>query len=105
MDAAEWIEREFGRPASTGLCRMLLHTIVWQYLPDETQSRIEAVLAREAGAATADSPLARLSMEPDALSPDADMGAALTLTIWPGGESLALGRGDFHGRWARWAEV
>jgi hypothetical protein len=44
-------------------------------------------------------------MEPDKLSPDADNGAGLTLTIWPGGEPLAIGRGDFHGRWAKWAEV
>ena len=102
LDAAEWVEREFARPASVGTCRVLLHTVVWQYLPDETQARIEAVLEREAAAATPDTPLARLSMEPDAQSPDSDMGAGLTLTVWPGGDKLALGRGDFHGRWAEW---
>ena len=30
------------------------------------------------------------------------LAAALTLTLWPGGESLALGRADFHGRWVTW---
>jgi hypothetical protein len=103
LDAASWVEREFARPPDPGTCRVLLHTIVWQYLPDESQARIAAVLSREAAAATPATPFARLSMEPDERSPDTDMGAALTLTIWPGGERVALGRGDFHGRWAEWA--
>ena len=30
-------------------------------------------------------------------------GAALTLTLWPEGETHLLGRVDFHGRWLRWA--
>lgn len=29
-------------------------------------------------------------------------GPALTLTIWPGGTTLPLGRVDFHGRWIDW---
>ena len=37
-------------------------------------------------------------MEADGLSP----GAALTLTLWPGGETIPLGRADFHGRWVDW---
>jgi hypothetical protein len=35
---------------------------------------------------------------------DGDMrSAAVSLTLWPGGESAALGRADFHGRWAEWS--
>jgi hypothetical protein len=105
LDAAAWVEREFGKPREPGTCRLLMHTIVWQYLPDDTQSRIEAVLSRAAESATPDTPVARFSMEPDSQSPDANRGAALKLTIWPGGETLQLGRGDFHGRWAEWTEV
>jgi hypothetical protein len=48
--------------------------------------------------AGATAPIARLSMEVD----DSTPGAALTLTLWPGGEIIPLGRADFHGRWIDW---
>ncbi len=31
-----------------------------------------------------------------------DPGAAITLTLWPEGETRLLGRCDFHGRWVTW---
>ncbi len=102
LDAAAWVEREFAKPQAAGTCRVLLHTIVWQYIPTDSQQRIEAALVRVTAAATTDAPVARFSMEPDTQSPDAAKGAAMVLTIWPGGEPLAIGRVDFHGRWAEW---
>ena len=46
---------------------------------------------------------AELRFEPDG-KPD---GAALSVTLWNGesadGETLPLGRGDYHGRWIDWA--
>ena len=58
------------RPASPGrrrpgVCRMLVHTIVWQYMPRETQDRITAALAKAAAAATPETPIAHFAMEPD----------------------------------------
>jgi hypothetical protein len=105
LDAASWVEREFAKPQEPGTCRLLLHTIVWQYLPEESQARITAVLEAAAIAATRDRPVAHLGVEPDALSPDADKGAGMRLTIWPSGDVYELGRGDFHGRWANWTAV
>ncbi|MBL4870171.1 MAG: DUF2332 family protein, partial [Robiginitomaculum sp.] len=29
-------------------------------------------------------------------------GGALTLTMWPGGETKVLARADYHGRWVKW---
>ncbi len=34
-----------------------------------------------------------------------DLGAALSLRLWPGNETHNIGRADFHGRWIRWAGV
>ena len=48
--------------------------------------------------ATPEAPLAWLRIEGDGLEP----GAAVTLTLWPGGETRLLGRADFHGAWVRW---
>jgi hypothetical protein len=103
LDAAEWVEREFGKPPDAGTCRVLLHTIVWQYLPAETQARIDAALATAAAAATDDRPMARFAVETDNDPDGANTGAPMTLTLWPGGEVIQVGRGDYHGRWARWA--
>lgn len=99
VDAGEWVEAGLARLPRPGVCRMLVHTIVWQYMPTATQARIEAALARAIAAATADTPIARFAFEPDNEGNDGRM----TLTVWPGGDPVILGRGHFHGRYARWA--
>ena len=99
VDAAEWVEAGLARPRKPGVCRLLVHTIVWQYMPRETRDRITAALAKAAAAATAETPLAHFAFEPD----DTDGSGRMTLTIWPGGEPVILGRGHFHGRFAQWA--
>lgn len=103
IDAADWVEREFARPQLPGTCRLLYHTIVWQYLPTETQARIEAALARAAAAATDGAPVAHFSVETDHDPDGANTGAPMSLTVWPGGEVQQLGRADYHGRWVAWS--
>jgi len=93
-DAADWIENHFARP-EVGVVKTLIHTIVWQYLPSATRQRIHDRLAATGRRATAESPIAWLRLEPDGEAP----GAAITLTLWPGGETRTLGRADYHGRW------
>lgn len=96
-DAGPWIEERLGEDA-TGRTRVLAHTIVWQYLPQGTKGQVERAVRSAAERATAQSPLAWFSMEADG---DA-RGAALNLSLWPGGEDRFLGRADFHGRWIDW---
>lgn len=103
IDAADWIEREFSRPQGPGTCRFLFHTIVFQYLPPESQARIDSALAGAGAAATADAPLAHFAFETD-YNPDGhNVGAPMTLRLWPSGEVQTLGRADYHGRWVEWA--
>lgn len=92
-DAADWLETRLATPTPDAL-HLVFHTVAWQYFPPATQSRALAAMA----AASRHAPIARLSMEADGTSP----GAALTLTLWPGGETIPLGRADFHGRWVDW---
>ena len=91
-DAAEWLERRLQTRDSA--LHLVFHTVAWQYFPPATQAR--ALSAMETAGRTA--PVARLSLEADGQTP----GAALTLTVWPGGETISLGRADFHGRWVDW---
>ena len=82
-----------------GSTLVLFHTIMWQYMPQDTQSAIVDAMMKAGERATADAPLAHLRMEPVGL---ADPYATLSLTSWPGGETRHLARCDFHGRWIEW---
>jgi hypothetical protein len=97
-DAAAWVERGVAQPPRDGVTRVVLHTIVWQYMPQATQQRIEAAIRQAGSRATPRTPLAWFRVENDEV-PDS---AGISLTLWPGGETRSLGRADFHGRWTRW---
>ena len=92
-DAADWLETRL-QDRHDGALHLIFHTIAWQYFPPATQSRALAALDR----AGKDRPLARFAMEADGNGP----GAALSLTLWPGGETIPFGRADAHGRWVDW---
>jgi hypothetical protein len=96
-DAADWLEARLATP-QPGALHLVCHTVAWQYFPAAVQARCSAALARAGAAASATAPLAHFGMEADGATP----GAALRLTLWPGGETLDLGRADFHGRWVDW---
>ena len=98
-DAADWVERAFAGKGESGKARVLMHTIMWQYLPDATQARIEAAMAKAGEGATKDAPLAWLSVEQDEKD---KVSASVRLRMWPEGTDEELGRADFHGRWVRW---
>jgi len=80
-----------------GAATVLCHSVVWQYLAEATQAGIVEAMRAAGGEATRASPLAWLRMEPGRVGD-----AALTLTLWPGGETRHLADADFHGRWIAW---
>ncbi|MFV0303377.1 MAG: DUF2332 domain-containing protein [Paracoccus sp. (in: a-proteobacteria)] len=97
-DAAGWLRERLARPG-TGRLRLVYHTVAWQYFLPATQADCEASLQQAGAAASADAPLAHLSMEADGGN-----GAALHLRLWDGAaRDWSLGRADFHGRWVDWA--
>lgn len=99
-DAIDWLERRLDA-APEGHLHLVQHTVAWQYFPAEVQARGRALMELAGRAATVDRPLAWLAMEADGDASSA-AGAALTLRLWPGDQTLRLGRADFHGRWIRW---
>ncbi len=90
-DAGAWLETQLAEPAPDRT-RVVFHTVAWQYFPEPATAR--AVSAME----QTESPLVRISMEADG-----GKGAALTMTHYPSGREIFLGRADFHGRWVHWA--
>lgn len=102
-DAAAWVETRLAEPQRRGQARVLMHTIMWQYLPDAAKRRIEQAMAQAAAAATQEAPLAWLRMEADGQSGS----AAVMLAVWPqitsrNGGAREIARADFHGRWVEW---
>lgn len=97
-DAVDWLGRRLAVPRP-GMVHVVYHTIMWQYLPSESQAAGEALLRAAGARASADAPLAWLRLEGDGSD---QAGAALRLTIWPSGSDRLLARADFHGRWIEW---
>lgn len=96
-DAAAWVEAQLAAPRE-GVATVLVHSVVWQYLPPATRERIEAALAATATRASHAAPLAWLRME--FFAPGAP--AELRLTLWPEGRERTLATAHPHGEWVEW---
>ena len=97
-DAAEWVERRIAAAPAAGVARVLLHSVVWNYLTEETRRRIAQQMERAGTACRSDAPLAWLHFE---LNPRAEA-AQLRLTMWPGGREQLLAAAHPHGASVHW---
>jgi hypothetical protein len=97
-DAGAWVEANLR--VESGVATVLYHSVVWQYLGQETRARIEGALAREAARAHAKAPLAWLRMEPIQRAPTVKM--EVRLTLWPTGESRRIAELHAHGPPVHW---
>ncbi|MDM7956172.1 DUF2332 domain-containing protein [Blastomonas sp.] len=98
-DAADWVTARLAEPQEPGVTRVLMHSIVWQYIPPERQVMIEAAMARAGAAATAERPLGWIALETNR----ATFRHELKVRYWPGGcEPSLLGEAQAHGAWVRW---
>ena len=98
-DAADFVESALAEPQEEGTTRVLFHSIVWQYIPDESQQRIEQAMRDAADAATAERPLAWMQLETNRET----FRHELRLRYWPGGEDeVMLAHAHPHGAWVEW---
>ncbi|MCG3267776.1 DUF2332 family protein [Yoonia sp. I 8.24] len=95
-DAIDWLETALAH--TPGQLHLIYSTVAWQYFPRDKQITGTALIEQAGLTATAETPMAWFTMETDGTTP----GAALTLRLWPGDITIALGRADFHGRWVQW---
>ncbi len=95
-DAADWIEAQLAEPQAAGVTRVLMHSVVWQYLPEPVAERIRVAMHNAGAAATAERPLGWVMMEPDRA-----MGhQVIRARSWPGdGAWATLGTSHAHGAW------
>jgi hypothetical protein len=94
-DAATWVAGRLAEPRP-GAATVVYHSIVWQYLPDDTRTGVTAAIESAGAVATPDAPVAWLRMEPPVDPSDA---AELRLRLWPdgGGADRVLARCGYHG--------
>lgn len=97
-DAADWLEARLAEPPEAGVTRAVLHSVAFQYFPEETKVRIAAAMAVAGSAATLAAPLAWLRYEYDS----EDDRITLRLRVWPSGEDWLLAYCHPHGSSVRW---
>lgn len=95
-DAAEWLSTRLAEPQQAEVTRVLMHSVVWQYLPGATQQRITAMMEAAGAAAAPDRPLGWVMMEPNR-----DLAAhEIRVRGWPGNTPMELvARTHAHGAW------
>lgn len=102
-DAADWLEKALTVTSEPGVCRVVMHTIAFQYFPPEAQQRIRDHMDKVGQGATADRPLAWLSFEAS------DQGGPerrplLKLRVWPDGGETQLAVCQPHGAEIFWKQ-
>ena len=96
MNAADFVEQQLAQPQEPGTTRVLMHSIVMQYVPKDQRERIRAAMAAAGIRATADRPLAWISLEGNRKL----LNHGLMTRYWPGGEEWRLlAAAHAHGAW------
>ncbi len=98
-DAADWAERALTTPQRAGTTRVLVHSIMWQYMASRSQNRILRAMETSGMAASAERPLAWLALEANR----SFHAHALTVRSWPGDSAeTLLATAHAHGAWVEW---
>jgi hypothetical protein len=99
MDAGDFVRERLAQPQEEGVTRVLLHSIVWQYLPEATQQAITALMEEAGRHATTVKPLAWIALETNRET----FKHELSVRYWPGGgTSVKLAEAHPHGAWVEW---
>jgi len=95
--AADWLEAKLELAPESGVTRVVMHSIAFQYFDADTQKRVTAHIEAAGEGASAAAPLAWLRYEQD---PDSGR-PSLRLRTWPGDEQW-LAWAHPHGRQVHW---
>ncbi|MXP13686.1 DUF2332 family protein [Altererythrobacter confluentis] len=99
MNAADFAESRLSQPQETGVTRVLMHSIVWQYVPQDQQQRVTRAMEDAAARATPERPLAWVCVEANRETHVHE----LTVRHWPQGpEPRMLAVAHAHGAYLEW---
>jgi len=102
-DAVAFVNDALARPQGAGTTRVLMHSIVWQYLGAARQDAITAAMEAAGARATAERPLAWIALETNR----ATFRHELVVRHWTGrgpgdGAPAMLAHAHAHGAWVEW---
>ncbi|MDA9918642.1 DUF2332 domain-containing protein, partial [Erythrobacter sp.] len=102
QDAGEFVTAMLAEPQADGVTRAMFHSIMWQYMPAHTQDAITAAFEDAGSQASAERPLAWVSLETD----PATFRHELKVRLWNGspedGATHLLSHAHPHGAWVEW---
>lgn len=99
MDAALFVAERLAAEQEEGTTRVLFHTVMWQYLPQDTRDAIRQMMDDAGARATAEKPLAWIRVETNR----ATFRHELTVKYWPEGNGVEhLAQAHPHGAWVEW---
>lgn len=90
--ADRWLHAQLGTPAD-GTLSVVFHSIVYEYFDESTRTGFHRALEEAAARATEREPLAWVRLEPMSAIRE----HALSITLWPGGETRVLATCGAHG--------
>lgn len=98
--ADRWLEDVLGGAPAAGTVRVVMHAVMWQYMPDAVRARATQALHAAGARASADAPLAWLRLEPA----ENNKPMQVALALWRGGEpeTRVLARAHPHGAEIGW---
>ena len=97
--AVDFLREQFARPQEPGTTRALIHSVVWQYIPDAERDAIVEMMEEAGAKATEDKPLAWISVEANRDTHRHE----LTVSYWPDGEMRKpMATAHPHGGWIEW---
>lgn len=97
--AGDFVARMLSRDPQPGVTRMIMHSVVWQYLSEDERARISALIEEAGALATPDAPLAWVMLEANRDTHRHE----LVVRYWPGGEAaVCLATAHPHGAWVEW---
>jgi hypothetical protein len=99
MNAADFVEAELAKPQADGTTRVVMHSIVWQYVPTDQQHRVTAAIEAAGARATDQRALAWISVEANRTTHRHE----LIVRYWPGGsDGKLLAISHPHGASVAW---
>lgn len=100
-NAAGWLAERLAAPQEAGLCRVVFHSMVLQYLTGEDRRTITDMIRRAGERATRERPLVWISLE---WTPARDE-VQLWLTCWPFGKASLSATCHAYGNWVHWRQA
>ena len=100
-DAGAFVTEALAQKQQEGITRVLFHSIVWQYVPDYQQQAVHDAMAAAADGASAEKPLAWLSLETNRET----FRHELVVRYWDSSEEDGphlLACAHPHGAWVEW---